>query len=178
MTYEIPSAIGLCLAGERNVYVCIGDGTYLMNPSDLMVAVREGVKLIICLFDNKGYQIIRDLQVLTTGSGFSTEFRGRDNKGHLNGKYLDTDLAMNARSLGAKVEKVDTPEKLKSALDAADRSSTVTVIVIEVEPHAMSIGTKHSFWDIAPPMVSRDKEVRRLRQSYEEARDASQRHYL
>lgn len=178
MTYEIPSAIGLCLAGEKNVYVCIGDGTYLMNPSDLLVAVRENIKLTVCLFENRGYQIIRDLQVLTTGAGFSTEFRGRDNAGKLNGAYLDIDLAMNARSFGAKVERVDTPEKLKAALQAADAVTGVNVIVIEVAPHAMSVGTKHSFWDIAPPMVSANADVVKLRESYEERREQSQRHYL
>ena len=178
MTYEIPSALGLCLAGEKNVYVCIGDGTYLMNPSDVLVAVRENVKLTICIFDNKGYQIIRDLQRLTTGAGFSTEFRGRDNAGNLNGPYMTIDLAANAKSLGASERRVNTPEALKAALQAADAAPGVNVIVIEVAPHAMSIGTKHTFWDIAPPSVAQNVEIGELRHGYEQRRAATQRHHL
>ncbi len=178
MTYEIPSAIGILLSGQPNVYVCIGDGTYLMNPSDLTVAVRERVKLTVCVFANHGYQIIRDLQMLTTGSAYATEFRGRDNEGKLNGAYLPIDLAQNAESLGARVHAVDTPEALKAALATAAASTGVEVIVIEVEPYAMSVATKHSFWDIAPPMVSEDPEAMQLRRKYEERRDALQRHHL
>ena len=70
MTYEIPSGIGLSMAGEKNVFVCVGDGTYLMNPSDLIVAAREGINMTVCLFVNHGYQIIRALQVMTTGTDF------------------------------------------------------------------------------------------------------------
>jgi 3D-(3,5/4)-trihydroxycyclohexane-1,2-dione acylhydrolase (decyclizing) len=178
MTYEIPSAIGLCVAGEEHVYVCIGDGTYLMNPSDLIVAVRERLNLTVCIFDNKGYQIIRDLQEVTTGSSFSTEFRGRDNEGSLNGAYLDIDLGKCAASFGATVQCVETAEEFRHALLKADASVGVNVIVVQIEPHAMSIGTKQAFWDIAPPSVTTTPEAIKLRASYEERRNQLQRHYV
>lgn len=178
MTYEIPAGIGLVLGGQSNVYVVIGDGTYLMNPSDLLVAARERIKLTVCVFVNHGYQIIRDLQVLTTGNGFSTEFRGRDNANGYNGAYLDIDIAQNAASLGAKVHSASTPEELKAALAAADAAPGLNVVVIEVDPHKMSVGTKHSFWDIAPPEVAASEATNDLRAQYEKRRDETQRHYL
>lgn len=178
MTYEIPAGIGLVQAGQENVYVMIGDGTYLMNPNDLLVAARERLKLTVCVFVNHGYQIIRDLQVLTTGSSFSTEFRGRDNAGQLNGGYLDIDIAKNAESLGARVHRAATPEELKEALATADADPGLNVVVIEVDPHKMSIGTKHSFWDIAPPELSADPAVQDIRRNYEKRRDELQRHHL
>ena len=39
----------------------IGDGTYLMLNSEIVTAVAEGIKLTIVVFDNHGYQCIKDL---------------------------------------------------------------------------------------------------------------------
>lgn len=178
MTYEIPAGIGLVMAGESNVYVCIGDGTYLMNPSDLLVAARERLKLTVCVFVNRGYQIIRGLQELTTAASFATEFRSQDNEGGMKGPYLDIDIAQNAASLGATVYKASTPEELKAALGVANASAGLNVVVIEVDPHAVSVGTKHSFWDIAPPEVSSNPDTQSVRDAYDDRRAALQRHYL
>ena len=178
MTYEIPSGIGLSMAGEKNVFVCIGDGTYLMNPSDLIVAAREGIKMTVCLFVNHGYQIIRALQVMTTGIDFDVEFRERQGQGGKKGDFLPIDFAKHAESLGAKVHKASTGEELGQSLNRAKSEEGLSVVVIEVDPYEMSIGTKNSFWDIAPPMVSKDPEVKELRRSYEEQRDEIQRYYL
>ena len=178
MTYEIPGGIGICMAGEKNVFVCIGDGTYLMNPSDLIVAAREGINMTVCLFVNHGYQIIRALQVMTTGAGFDVEFRERDEKGQSKGDFLAIDFAKHAESLGARVHKASTGEELGQSLNQAKSEDGLSVVVIEVDPYEMSVGTKNSFWDVAPPMVSKDPEVEKLRRSYEEQRDEIQRHYL
>jgi len=178
MTYEIPAGIGLKLGGEENVYVVIGDGTYLMNPSDLLVAARERIDLTVCVFVNHGYQIIRDLQELTTGESFSTEFRERDNEGGYRGSYLGVDIAQNAASLGARVHQASSAKELRVALAVADEASGLNVVVIEVDPEKMSVGTKHSFWDIAPPEVAANEPARELRANYEKRRDALQRHYL
>ena len=178
MTYEIPSGIGLSMAGEKNVFVCIGDGTYLMNPSDLIVAAREKINMTVCLFVNHGYQIIRALQVMTTGTDFDVEFRDQQGQGEKKGEFLPIDFAKHAESLGAKVHKASSGEALSLSLNRAKSEDGPSVIVIEVDPYEMSVGTKNSFWDIAPPMVSKDPKVQDLRRSYEEQRDEIQRYYL
>jgi 3D-(3,5/4)-trihydroxycyclohexane-1,2-dione acylhydrolase (decyclizing) len=178
MTYEIPSGIGIAMAGEENVFVCIGDGTYLMNPSDLIVAAREKTNITVCLFVNHGYQIIRDLQVLTTGVGFDSEFRHRHEDGQATGEFLEIDFCKHASSLGAKVHKASTKEELGNSLSQARSENGLSVVVIEVDPYKMSVGTKNSFWDIAPPMVSKDPKAQELRRSYEERCDKIQRYYL
>jgi 3D-(3,5/4)-trihydroxycyclohexane-1,2-dione acylhydrolase (decyclizing) len=178
MTYEIPGGIGLSMAGEKNVFVCIGDGTYLMNPSDLIVAVREKINMTVCLFVNHGYQIIRALQVMTTGTEFDVEFREQQGQGEKKGDFLHIDFAKHAESLGAKVHKASTGETLRLSLDRAKNEDGPSVVVIEVDPYEMSVGTKNSFWDIAPAMTSEDPEVRELRRSYEEHRDGLQKYYL
>jgi len=166
------------MAGEKNVFVCIGDGTYLMNPSDLIVAAREKINMTVCLFVNHGYQIIRALQVMTTGTDFDVEFRERQGQGEKKGDFLPIDFAKHAESLGARVHKASTGEALSLSLNQAKSEEGLSVVVIEVDPYEMSVGTKNSFWDIAPPMVSRDPEVNELRRSYEEQRDGIQRYYL
>jgi 3D-(3,5/4)-trihydroxycyclohexane-1,2-dione acylhydrolase (decyclizing) len=178
MTYEIPSGIGLSMAGEENVFVCIGDGTYLMNPSDLIVAAREGINMTVCLFVNHGYQIIRALQVMTTGTDFDVEFRERQGEGEKKGDFLPIDFAKHAESLGAKVHKASNGEELSLSLNRAKSEEGPSVVVIEVDPYEMSVGTKNSFWDIAPPMVSKDPKVQDLRRAYEAQRDEIQRYYL
>lgn len=177
MTYEIPGGIGLKMAGERNVVVCIGDGTYLMNPNDILVAAREKIDLTICVFVNRGYQIIRGLQELTTGTNFDTEFKEKTESNEV-GRFLAYDLAKNAESLGAKVHRADTPEQLRSAMTTAQEESGPSVVVIEIDPYKVSVGTKHSFWDIAPPEVSTDPKAQELRANYEKRRDEEQRYYL
>lgn len=172
MTYEIPAGVGIAMAGEPNVTVVIGDGTYLMNSSDLIVAAREQLDLTVCIFVNHGYQIIRDLQRLTTGEPHHTEFRDK-----ANGDYLSLDLAANAASLGAKTFAAQDADSLRQALADAAEIKGLKVITIEVEPHQMSVGTKQAFWDIAPPEVSENQVTRGIRTDYEARRAALQRPY-
>ena len=79
MGYEIPAGLGVRLAQpEGEVYVLVGDGTYLMNPTELVTAVQEGLKITVVLAENHGYQCIRRLQMWRTGVSFGNEFRRRD----------------------------------------------------------------------------------------------------
>jgi len=94
------------------------------------------------------------------------------------GDFLPVDFAKHAESFGAKVNKASTGEELSVAPSQAQNEDGLSVVVIEVDPYEMSVGTKNSFWDIAPPMVSNDPKVQDLRRSYEENRDKVQRHYL
>lgn len=177
MTYEIPAGVGLVLAEvAKNVTVCIGDGTYLMNPSELITAVREGLSLTVIVFVNRGYQIIRDLQEATTGHGFATEFRRRDNQNKLNGPFLEIDLAKNAESLGANAARADSVETLGKALRDAYAKGGVNVIAVDVDPYTMSPAPDHAFWDIAPPETSQDQTTVERRASYDKAVKAHRYH--
>src|SRR5262249_14816913 len=96
MGYEIPAGLGVRLAqpeGAGEVYVLIGDGTYLMNPTELVTALQEDLKITVVLSENHGYQCIRRLQMWRTGVGFGNEFRHRDPAtNRLEGEYLQIDL--------------------------------------------------------------------------------------
>ena len=121
MGYEIPAGLGVRMAQpEGEVYVLIGDGTYLMNPTEIMTAVQEGLKITVVISENHGYQCIRRLQMWRTGVSFGNEFRQRDPAtNRLEGEYLRIDLARNAESFGARVWHVETPEQLRQALGEA-----------------------------------------------------------
>ena len=121
MGYEIPAGLGVRLAQpEGEVYVLIGDGTYLMNPTELMTALQEDLKITVVIAENHGYQCIRRLQMWRTGVSFGNEFRRRDPKANrLEGEYVRIDLAKNAESFGARTWHVETPEQLRQALREA-----------------------------------------------------------
>ncbi len=121
MGYEIPAGLGVRLAEPSGeVFVLIGDGTYLMNPTELVTAVQEGLKITVIVAENHGYQCIRRLQMWRTGISFGNEFRSRDPAtNRLEGEYLRFDLAANAASFGARAWHVATPDQFAQALRQA-----------------------------------------------------------
>jgi 3D-(3,5/4)-trihydroxycyclohexane-1,2-dione acylhydrolase (decyclizing) len=179
MGYEIPASLGVRLAQPKGeVYVLVGDGTYLMNPTELMTALQEGLKITIVLAENHGYQCIRRLQMWRTGVSFGNEFRGRNAKtNRLEGEYVKIDLAKNAESFGARSWHVETPEQLRQALREARVEGQACVIVAEIEKHRFLPGGG-IWWDVAPAEVSKDPKTRELRTQYEQDRRKLQRfHY-
>jgi len=178
MGYEIPAGLGVRLAQpEGEVYVLIGDGTYLMNPTELMTALQEDLKITVVIAENHGYQCIRRLQLWRTGVSFGNEFRRRDPKANrLEGEYVPIDLAKNAESFGARSWHVETPQELQKALVDARAERRTCVIVAEVEKHRFLPGGG-VWWDVAPAEVSRDPATQKLRAEYEQDRSRLQRYH-
>jgi 3D-(3,5/4)-trihydroxycyclohexane-1,2-dione acylhydrolase (decyclizing) len=178
MGYELPAGLGVRMANpDGEVYVFIGDGTYLMNPTELVTAAQEGLKVTVVISQNHGYQVIRRLQMGIVGTSFGNEFRKRDSElNRLEGEYLELDLVANAESFGARGFAVSTPDELRGALAEARAETRPCVIVAEVEKHRFA-PSADVFWDAAPAEESDDEVTRQLRQAYEEGQ-AAQRTYL
>ncbi len=178
MGYEIPAGIGQRMAQPKGeVYVYIGDGTYLMNPTELVTAMQEGLKITVVIADNHGFQIIRNLQMGRVGRSFGNEFRARDGKQNkLEGEYLNIDLAKNAESMGARTWHLTQPEEVRKALRAARKETRSCVIVVEVEKHRYLPGSG-IWWDVAAAEVTDDPVTQELRRAYEEDRAKLQRFY-
>jgi 3D-(3,5/4)-trihydroxycyclohexane-1,2-dione acylhydrolase (decyclizing) len=176
MGYEIPAGLGVRLAQpEGEVYVFIGDGTYLMNPTELMTAVQEGLKITVVIAENHGYQCIRRLQVWRTGVSFGNEFRHRDRaKNRLEGEYVKLDLARNAESFGARTWHAANAEELRRALGEARNEKRPCVIVVETEANRFLPGGG-VWWDVAPAEVSQDSETQKRRAEYDTDRRRCQR---
>jgi 3D-(3,5/4)-trihydroxycyclohexane-1,2-dione acylhydrolase (decyclizing) len=175
MGYEIAGGLGVKLAApERDVYVLVGDGSYLMLSSEIVTAVQEGLKLTIVLVDNRGYNSIGSLSRSLGLDGFGTLYRYRRN-GALpldsdeSTDYLPVDLAANAESLGAEVIRAGSIAELRAGLEAAKSEPGVTVIAIEVDRYE-GVPAYASWWDVAVAEVSEVDAVREARKQYEEAR--------
>ena len=178
MSYEIPGAMGAKLADPtREVYVFLGDGTYLMMPTEIVTSVQEGIKIIIVLVDNHGFASIGGLSRSLGQGGFGTSYklRGKES-GQLDGDTLTVDFVANARSLGAHALKAGTLAELKQALEKAKTLDRTTVIVVETDP-TVGVPGYESWWDVAVAEVSESESVRHARARYEEARK-KERYYL
>jgi 3D-(3,5/4)-trihydroxycyclohexane-1,2-dione acylhydrolase (decyclizing) len=160
MGYEIPGGLGVKLAApERDVYVLVGDGSYLMLPGELVTAVEQKVKLTIVLVDNRGYASIGSLSRSLGTDGFGTELTA------------EVDLAANAESLGATVVRAETLDDLR---DALKRATGVTVIVVPTD-RSRGVPSYESWWDVPVAQVSEAASVRAAREEYEHARLAERR---
>jgi 3D-(3,5/4)-trihydroxycyclohexane-1,2-dione acylhydrolase (decyclizing) len=176
MGYELPAGVGVRMARpEGEVYVYIGDGTFLLNPGELVTMLQEGLKVTVVISENHGYQSIQRLQLWRHGRWFGNEFRERRN-GRLEGEYLQLDLAKAAEGLGARAWRVETPEALRAALEEARAAEGPSVVVAETEPHRYLPGSD-VWWDVAPAEVSGDSEVEQRRADYERERAELQRFY-
>jgi 3D-(3,5/4)-trihydroxycyclohexane-1,2-dione acylhydrolase (decyclizing) len=165
MGYEIPGGMGIKLAApERDVYVLVGDGSYLMLPGELVTAVEQDVKLTIVLVDNRGYASIGSLSRSLGTDGFGTALTA------------EVDLATNAQSLGARVVRAETLDELRDALEAAKGEAGVTVIAVATD-RARGVPSYESWWDVPVAEVSETATVRAAREEYEHAK-LSERRFL
>ena len=178
MSYEIPAGLGVRMTQpDGEVYVFIGDGTYLMNPTELVTSMQDNLKLTLVISENHGFQSIRSLQMLRAGRSFGNEFRSRDmEKNLLEGGYMKIDFAQNAASFGAKSWHVTTPEGVRHALREARGESRTCVIVVDIEPHHY-LPDSGVWWDIAAAESSDDPETQARRQQYEEGLPLQRFHY-
>jgi 3D-(3,5/4)-trihydroxycyclohexane-1,2-dione acylhydrolase (decyclizing) len=181
MGYEIPGGMGVKLAApEREVFVMIGDGSYLMLPGELPTAVAEGIKLVIVLVQNHGYASIGALSRSVGSAGFGTLYHGRVNGSvptdDRPAEPLPIDLAANAASLGARVLRARTIADVRDALAQAREATGPVVVHVEVDRYA-GVPSYESWWDVPVAEVADDESVRAARREYETARRA-QRAYV
>jgi 3D-(3,5/4)-trihydroxycyclohexane-1,2-dione acylhydrolase (decyclizing) len=171
MGYEIAGGLGVKMAApDREVYVMVGDGSYLMMAQEIVTSVQEGYKLIILLLDNEGFASIRSLSESVGSGGFGTRYRYRNpGTGALDGPPLPVDLAANAESLGAIVHRAPDRASLERALEAARAADRTTVIYVPVDPDTRVPGYE-SWWDVPVAEVSEQASVRAARSAYEEGR--------
>ncbi|GAA2857098.1 3D-(3,5/4)-trihydroxycyclohexane-1,2-dione acylhydrolase (decyclizing) [Streptosporangium fragile] len=169
MGYEIAGGLGVKLAApEREVFVLVGDGSYLMMAQEIATAVQEGVKLVVVLVDNGGFASIGALSESVGALRLGTAYRMRGGTGLLDGDPLPTDLAGNAASLGADVLGADDPESFAQALEKAKEASRTTVVYARTVPGGGP--QAQAWWDVPVAEVSRLDEVRRARARYDAAK--------
>jgi 3D-(3,5/4)-trihydroxycyclohexane-1,2-dione acylhydrolase (decyclizing) len=173
MGYEIAGGLGIKMADpNREVYVMVGDGSYLMLGNEIITSIQEGYKLTIVLMDNSGFNSIGGLSRSLGQDGFGTRYvypkDGRllgDSSGS-QAEELPVDLAMNARGLGAHVIECKTREDFLAAMEAAKAQTRTTVIYIRNDRYA-GVGGYDTWWDVPPAEVSTMPDVQAARKVWE-----------
>jgi 3D-(3,5/4)-trihydroxycyclohexane-1,2-dione acylhydrolase (decyclizing) len=168
MGYEIAGGIGVKMASpDRDVFVMVGDGSYLMMATELVTAVQEGIKVIVVLVQNHGFASIGSLSESLGSQRFGTYYRYRGADGRLDGAKLPVDLAANAASLGAEVLRVVTAAEFTDAVKVAKANDRTTVIHVETDPLIYAPDSE-SWWDVPVSQVSALDSTRTAYQTYAE----------
>jgi 3D-(3,5/4)-trihydroxycyclohexane-1,2-dione acylhydrolase (decyclizing) len=164
MGYEIAGGLGVKMADpSREVYVLVGDGSYLMMSQEIATAIQEGTKINIVLLDNHGFSSIGGLSRACGSGGFGTEYRYRTDG--LKGKIQAIDFVANAASLGARAQRATTREELAQSIENCKQGNGVSVIVVETDYHDRVPGYE-SWWDVAVAEVSSSEPVEQAYRDY------------
>jgi 3D-(3,5/4)-trihydroxycyclohexane-1,2-dione acylhydrolase (decyclizing) len=170
MGYEIPGGLGVRLAApDRDVFVIVGDGSWLMMCTELVTAVQEGIKVIVVLMDNGGFASIGGLSASLGSAGFGTFYRRRGSDGQLSAAPVAVNFESNARSLGVHTVRADTIPALRAAITEAKARAEASVVVIRTDREARVPGYE-GWWDVPPAEVSEMPTVRAARKDYEQSR--------
>ena len=158
MGYEVSGGLGAKFALDQGeVYVIVGDGSYLMLHSEFLTTLKEHVKINVVLLDNSGYQCIKNLQMAHGSVGFGNEFRHREEStGRLTGEITPVDFKKYAEALGVKAFHAENVDEFREALQAAKQEKISTLIEVKVLPGTMTDGY-HSWWRVGVPEVSNSK---------------------
>jgi 3D-(3,5/4)-trihydroxycyclohexane-1,2-dione acylhydrolase (decyclizing) len=183
MGYEIAGGLGIKMAApNRDVYVMVGDGSYLMMNSEIVTSIQEHYKLILVLIDNAGYKSIGALSRSLGQEGFGTRYvyphNGRwptDTAG-ADVQTLPVDLAANARSLGAYVIECKTYGDFVEALKAVQTTDRTSVIYIQNDRY-VGIANYEGWWDVPVAEVSTMPSVQGARAEWATMR-AQERYFL
>jgi 3D-(3,5/4)-trihydroxycyclohexane-1,2-dione acylhydrolase (decyclizing) len=173
MGYEIAGGLGVKMADPgREVYVMVGDGSYLMMAQELVTSIQERAKLTVVLVDNQGFSSIGGLSRSKGTAGFGTRYRYRtdgslgDDDGHANGEPLPVDLALNAQGLGAHVIRALNVEELRKALVAAKAIERTVVIHIPVDRYT-GVPDFETWWEVPVAEVSESADVKEALEQHE-----------
>ncbi|MFJ8792948.1 3D-(3,5/4)-trihydroxycyclohexane-1,2-dione acylhydrolase (decyclizing) [Streptomyces sp. NPDC102462] len=179
MGYEIPAAIGVKLAApDRPVWALVGDGTYLMMPTEIVTAVQEGVAIKLLLVQNHGYASIGGLSESVGGERFGTAYRFPAEDGGHTGAPLPVDLAANAASLGMRVLRARTVRDLREALVKARAADTPTCVYVETETADTVSGAPpaQAWWDVPVAETATRPSAVKARELYERHVSTRRRH--
>ncbi|MEU5215883.1 3D-(3,5/4)-trihydroxycyclohexane-1,2-dione acylhydrolase (decyclizing) [Streptomyces sp. NPDC020807] len=179
MGYEIPAALGVLLAApDRPVWALVGDGTYLMNPTEIVTAVQERLPLRLVVLQNHGYASIGGLSEAVGAERYGTDYRHRADDGTFTGPPLPVDLGANAASLGMRVLRPRTVRDLREALADARSATVPTCVYVETETTDRVSGPPpaQAWWDVPVAETSTRPSAVKAREEYDRHVTARRRH--
>ncbi|MFE6894074.1 3D-(3,5/4)-trihydroxycyclohexane-1,2-dione acylhydrolase (decyclizing) [Streptomyces sp. NPDC057694] len=179
MGYEIPAALGVALAAPgRPVWALVGDGTYLMMPTEIVTAVQENIPVKVVILQNHGYASIGGLSASVGAESFGTQYRYPGDQGPYSGAPLPVDLAANAASLGMDVHRAKTVRDLREALAAARAATRPTCVYVETETADTVSGPPpaQAWWDVPVAETADRPSTVKAREEYDRHVTARRRH--
>ncbi|MFF9566546.1 3D-(3,5/4)-trihydroxycyclohexane-1,2-dione acylhydrolase (decyclizing) [Streptomyces sp. NPDC014685] len=180
MGYEIPAAIGVQLAApDRPVWALVGDGTYLMNPTEIVTAVQQELPVKLVVLQNHGYASIGGLSEAVGAERLGTAYRHRAADGTFTGPPLPVDLAANAGSLGMRVLRARSVRDLREALREARAADRPTCVYVETETADTVSGPPpaQAWWDVPVAETATRPSAVKAREEYDR-HVADRRHHL
>ena len=141
----------------------VGDGSYLLNNTDIYSSVITKNKLIIIVCDNGGFAVINRLQLFNGGKEYNNLLKSSNTPG-----LVDVDFAKHAESMGAKSEHVNSISDLEAAFKRA-KASDVTY-VISIKTHAYKWVEGSAFWDSPTLEIPTTKENEEALKLYKEGK--------
>jgi 3D-(3,5/4)-trihydroxycyclohexane-1,2-dione acylhydrolase (decyclizing) len=164
MSYEISGALGIKMANpDKEVISFIGDGSYLLNNSDIYSSVITKNKLIIIVCDNGGFAVINRLQLFKGGKEFNNLLKSSNTPG-----LVGVNFAKHAASMGAKSEEVSSISDLEEAFKRAKKSDVTYVISIKTHAYQWLEGS--AFWDSPTLEIPTTKENKEALKLYKEGK--------
>ncbi|MFH8927275.1 3D-(3,5/4)-trihydroxycyclohexane-1,2-dione acylhydrolase (decyclizing) [Streptomyces pristinaespiralis] len=179
MGYEIPAAIGVAMAAPgRPVWALVGDGTYLMNPTEIVTAVQEGVPIRMVILQNHGYASIGGLSESVGAERYGTAYRHRAADRSFTGPPLPVDLAANAESLGMRVIRARSVRDLREALAEARAADVPTCVYVETATADTVSGPPgaQAWWDVPVAETATRPSAVKAREEYDRQAAARRRH--
>jgi 3D-(3,5/4)-trihydroxycyclohexane-1,2-dione acylhydrolase (decyclizing) len=178
MGYEIAGGLGVKLADpDREVFVMVGDGSYLMMHTEIVTSLEEGKKLTIVVVDNSGFQCIRGLQMASGSPHFGNELRYRDAAtNRLEGSFVPIDFAANAVSLGALAFSATDEASFRAALEQAVAADRTAVVHVRVDTETRVPGFE-SWWDVPIAQTSSEAGVQEALADYQTAKGRQRFYY-
>ncbi|GAA1385360.1 thiamine pyrophosphate-binding protein [Peribacillus frigoritolerans] len=117
----LPMAIGAQIGQpEKPVVLIAGDGGFMVNAGEMITAIQEDTPIIVLLFDDGGYGILRYYQEAAYGRLTSVDLK-------------NPDFVMMAKSMGFESEKVRSVDEFKEGLANAIASKKPYMVVVDVE---------------------------------------------
>ncbi|MEH7084134.1 thiamine pyrophosphate-binding protein [Neobacillus drentensis] len=117
----LPMAIGAQIGQpEKKVVLIAGDGGFMVNSNEMISAIQEDAPIIVLLFDDGGYGILRYYQEAAYGRRISVDLK-------------NPDFVMLAKSMGFESEKVRSVDEFKAGLANAIASKKPYMVVVDVE---------------------------------------------
>ncbi|WP_162464946.1 MULTISPECIES: thiamine pyrophosphate-dependent enzyme [unclassified Mycolicibacterium] len=177
MGYDIAGAIGVGLApGDGQVFALLGDGTFLLSPSDLAVAVQHRRKITVIVSDNQGMRSIRRLESRNVAQPYANTFEYRDPYSYDMDNPIGFDIGKIAEGMGARVLTATTREEFGTALQVSRDCPEPCFIVVTTDAERAP-AVDSPWWDIAPPEVDADGQLDAARETYKRGQEAQRFHY-